>query len=293
MRITSLAVLVAGLVSCFAPSAIAWGRSGHYMIGEATYQLLDENTRKLLNEAVQLQTSFNSSMGTASIWADIVKYTPKYAWTRVLHYYDNEASDPPTRCEFHAPEATDKKNMLSAIQNFTDTFIKDKRLNTLMNIHLLQDLHQPLHLAGKARGGNSVDIPLPYPSHRNVSLHGYWDVNAVNMLVNRYHGNTSHIIEDLVSKPVANVVIELNEEGMTRNYVTRIDTTVTKLSFSDHCDSSSLMKWSEESERRNCEFVWRETYDQDYHMAAPDHVYTLLKLASWRSACHLTKMLNQ
>jgi hypothetical protein len=265
------------LLGLSTPLVDAWGRSGHYLIGEATFKLLSEETRSTLIRVTTLDTSFNSSMGTASIWADIIKYTPRYAWTRVLHYYDNEESDPPTKCDFHAPSPKEKKNIIRGIQNFTDTYVSDKRLNTLMNIHLLQDLHQPLHLAGKARGGNGVMIPLPPPSTRNVSLHEYWDVVAVNALVNRYYGNMTNLVSDLILPP----------EG------TEFGDTIDKTFRLMDCNSTSIELWAAESERRNCQYIWRDTYDSEYYAEAPDHVFDLMKLSTWRSACYLTNMLKE
>lgn len=46
-------------------------------------------------------------------------------------------------------------------------------------IHLVGDMHQPLHLCGRDRGGN--DITVQFGEHEPVKLHAIWDGYLVQL----------------------------------------------------------------------------------------------------------------
>jgi hypothetical protein len=119
-------------------------------------------------------------------FADFVKHNPdfpEYAKTPPWHFvdvpYDADSYDPERDCK-------DGSCVVERIEVFKKT-LADKtkpsqdRLEALMFlVHLVGDLHQPLHCATRNdRGGN--DLPVGFLGHagNHLNLHAVWDENLV------------------------------------------------------------------------------------------------------------------
>ena len=131
-----------------------------------------------------------------SIWADTMKKTKGYVWTRTLHYVDimNCTSDIDykildTFCE--------DKCIFSAIIDFVSTFkyTLNPKFNLTKNeilkfiIHFIQDFNQPMHLLGYDQGGNNFEIVTKQHSGRNKSsnVHYLWDTLVPEFYINNYN----------------------------------------------------------------------------------------------------------
>ncbi|KAH9266250.1 hypothetical protein BASA83_010728 [Batrachochytrium salamandrivorans] len=112
-------------------------------------------------------------------WADSVKYSGKYAATRVLHYADAN-DNPPATCNYDdARDCADGKCLVGAVATYTDNAGCTKKcllLTVLMRLNswpiFLGDITQPLHVCGRGRGGNDQKIDF---DGKTVSLHASWD----------------------------------------------------------------------------------------------------------------------
>lgn len=102
-------------------------------------------------------------------WADRVRY--KYRWTAPLHYVEGKDDYPSETCAFpgdHGWVNGPGKNLLAAIRNVTSILEEwdggeeeiDSPTNQALKflVHFYGDLHMPLHLAGRARGGNGIKV---------------------------------------------------------------------------------------------------------------------------------------
>lgn len=240
----------------------AWGRMGHYIIGEATWQLLPKDTQHQIKQHGYI---LNNTMGTASIWADAAKYTQKYAWTRSLHYLDNELSHPPHTCILD-PQTQTQSNILTAIANFTTAFQtneSERQFHFLMVLHLLQDIYQPLHLSGTKRGGTQEMI-LPPGKTKKMSLHEYWDVDLIKKLVK--HLGT---LEDAIHDVVLGARVPPIEPSICKG-------------------SEDLWEEAKETEMVNCDLVWKLPVDEQYQYDGTSVVFDLLVRATRQSVCHIT-----
>lgn len=89
-------------------------------------------------------------------WADRAR--PWYKWASPFHYVGGIGDWPPEECKFGEDgwEGKDGVNVLGGIWN-TTRWVKDGRGGSepvKFLIHFLGDLHQPLHLTARERGGN-------------------------------------------------------------------------------------------------------------------------------------------
>jgi S1/P1 Nuclease len=97
-------------------------------------------------------------------------------WSAPLHYVNGLDDHPPETCAFPGPRGWGGKqggNVLGAIRNVTNileewdipaydvaTNDSDDLANEALKflVHFMGDLHMPLHLVGRDRGGNSQKV---------------------------------------------------------------------------------------------------------------------------------------
>ena len=183
------------LISCALTGVMAFGRTGHYVLGTSISRLVFNDTLNWVAEK-SFFSHVNNSWGLASLEADGFKSRPALRWTARLHFISVD-DDPPTNCPgVQRWNETKGWNILKGIQRFTDLLISKNgsSFSALLVLHLLQDLHLPTHVCGKARGGN--DVTVEYNGHR-VNLHRLWDSVLVQELADRA-GGTDALIEVIV-----------------------------------------------------------------------------------------------
>jgi hypothetical protein len=103
-----------------------------------------------------------------STWADKIKFRNR--WSAPLHYVGAIDDHPPNDCAYPGRNGwagTKEINVLDGIKNVSglleDWVNKDASDATASEalkflVHFMGDLHQPLHLTGRDRGGNSDQV---------------------------------------------------------------------------------------------------------------------------------------
>ncbi|KAJ3571276.1 hypothetical protein NP233_g3855 [Leucocoprinus birnbaumii] len=122
-------------------------------------------------------------LASVATWADKFKY--RMRWSAPLHYVNAKGDHPPQTCLFPGPDGWTGQpniNVLGGISNtshilldYADGELHDIELaNEALKfiIHFLGDLHMPLHLVGRDRGGNGVDVCW---EGRRSNFHSVWD----------------------------------------------------------------------------------------------------------------------
>ena len=174
-------LLVLGLAP--APPAQAWGAEGHRIVGDVAERLLDARTRAALRAVADDQ-----SLADLGLWMDRERNRLRAEWPGSERWhYDNRpvcapAAQPEQDCADGncAARAFDR-----ALARLADRGAPhDERLDALrIVVHVLADLHQPLHAADDGdRGGNQVEVRVGRRSHPK-SLHAAWDVDFVKRAV--------------------------------------------------------------------------------------------------------------
>ncbi|KAH7098061.1 phospholipase C/P1 nuclease [Auriculariales sp. MPI-PUGE-AT-0066] len=171
MRVLSLAafaVVPAGVV--------AWGAAGHEIVGTIAQIYLLPSAKS--NVCAILGMPFETcTLAPAATWADRIKSIPSYRWANVLHYVNPLGDHPSQTCTFGDEGWAGRQgmNVLGGIRNTTDFLLEGRpgaaeALKFL--IHFLGDLHMPLHLTGREKGGNGVKVHF---GRRSTNLHSVWD----------------------------------------------------------------------------------------------------------------------
>jgi S1/P1 nuclease len=249
-------------------SVPAFGRLGHFVIGETVSSLVAGDTIKWV-ETKGYFSEFKESWGLSSIEADNLKSRPGLRWSRRLHFF-NSHDEPPAYCPgVQGWNATRGGNILKGIDRFTSLLLtgKGEAFSALMLLHLLQDFSLPTHLSGH-RGGN--DVFVTYRGKR-VNLHRLYDSILVQELADLV-GGTDALIAEIVegarlrfcaASPSAT---ETNEWDFMPGVVARADIV----------------------EKMNCKIVWRDD------LRKPDVLLPFMKglliEAAAFSACHWDRL---
>lgn len=135
--------------------------SFHKYLGSLLFQSIPDNLLKYnISSLEQIQN--------ASIFADRVKFTKQYAFTRTWHYLDI----PQTLCDNNQTIVFDylvSKNNTGLLKGL---FNGTKTRQFEFTLHFLQDLIQPFHTIDYFKGGNSIYLQV---DKKNISLHAFWD----------------------------------------------------------------------------------------------------------------------
>lgn len=162
----SAALLIALTASS---TARAWGAEGHRLIADLADSQLTPTARSEV--ARLLATEPGATMASVSSWADEVRSRKTAPW----HY----VNPPPGDCSYdRARDCNDGRCVVEAIDKQV-AVLKSKapdsqRLTALKwVIHLVGDVHQPLHAGFKGdKGGNQYQVQA---FGRGTNLHKLWD----------------------------------------------------------------------------------------------------------------------
>lgn len=159
--------LLACLTTC--GDAAAWGAEGHRLIAELTEPQLTPATRSEVNRLLALEPG--ATISSVAAWADEIRSRDTARW----HYFNST----PGECTYdRARDCSNGQCSVEALLRQVD-ILKSKapdaeRLTALKwVIHLVGDIHQPLHAGFKAdKGGNLYQVQA---FGRGTNLHSLWD----------------------------------------------------------------------------------------------------------------------
>ena len=165
---------LAAAAACFPAPALAWGKVGHRTIAA----IADTQLSGLARAQIAKILGRGQSLADVSNWADEMRSAPGEFWQKTAtpwHYVTLSGAT-----YDHAPPEGDA---LEALGRFKKTLqdpnakLADKQLALRFAIHIVGDLHQPLHV-GKCcdRGGNDVKVTW---FGKPTNLHAVWDSQLV------------------------------------------------------------------------------------------------------------------
>jgi len=164
-------ILVLGLMSA---NAFAWGPTGHRVVGAVAEKHLDIAVHSKIFKILGGQ-----SLSRVANWPDEIKSEPaKYSYTFNWHYTDwaDDAHD--------HDETTSSGKLLGSIKEQVavlknpEATDEAKVFALKFIIHLVGDLHQPLHVGnGLDQGGNLCKVTF---QGQAMNLHALWDEGMIN-----------------------------------------------------------------------------------------------------------------
>jgi hypothetical protein len=155
-----------------ATPAHAWGPIGHRVTGS----IADRNLSGLARANVRLLLG-EEDLAEAATWPDDMKSDPADFWQEKAspwHYVTVREGN-----AYSGSDAPAEGDAMTALARFTATMrdpkaaMEDRRLALRFIVHIIGDLHQPLHAGGgDDRGGNEFKVTW---FGRSTNLHSVWD----------------------------------------------------------------------------------------------------------------------
>lgn len=151
-----------------------WGKTGHRVVGEVAQKYLSGKAKRKIKKLLKGQT-----LAEVANYADAIKSDRAYDSFMTWHYVNFEP-DQNYRDVVPNPEGDVVMGILrcKAILEDENRSEEDHIFYLKMLVHLVGDLHQPMH-AGRAadRGGNDIQIQW---FGNGSNLHRLWDTNMIN-----------------------------------------------------------------------------------------------------------------
>ena len=159
-------------------TSMAWGVLGHRIVGQIADSYLTPKAKIAISKILG-----NETIGMASNWADFIKSDSNFAYVSPWHYVNIDsglsmqevlnfldkdiAIDAYTKINFFVKQLKNKK-LLRA----------DKVFYLKLLIHIVGDVHQPLHVGRlDDLGGNKIKVSWFFASS---NLHRVWDEQLIN-----------------------------------------------------------------------------------------------------------------
>ncbi|MDQ7948061.1 MAG: S1/P1 nuclease [Pedobacter sp.] len=178
MKILTVKKIVIALTLAYLPfTAGAWGVLGHRIVGEIADHYLTPKARMSVKQILG-----NESMAMTSNWADFIKSDTSYNYLSNWHYVNlaeglaiNELHQLLDRPDVNI--YTKLNEMIGALKSGKSS-PEQKKLALRLIIHLMGDLHQPMHTARKDDlGGNRIQVTW---FGQKSNLHRVWDEQLID-----------------------------------------------------------------------------------------------------------------
>ncbi len=232
-----------------------WGATGHRTIGEIAEKHLTKKAKKQIESLLQGQ-----GLAIVSTFGDNIKsddtYDKFYTWHYVNFPFDTKYED----------SKKDKKgDIVMGIEHCINILKdpnssqEDKIFYLKFLVHLVGDLHQPLHV-GRAedKGGNDIKVLWHY---KKSNLHRVWDSEMIEFY------NMSYSELAATSSNLSKVQIQSIEEGSVLDWT---------------YESQTLAKKVYNSAKQDEKLSYRYSYDH----------FELVRSQLQKSGIRLAKILN-
>ena len=174
MKIRSLFRATLIVICLYLPLySVAWGMLGHRIVGQIAESYLTKKAKRAIVGILG-----NESVAMTSNWPDFIKSDPNYKYLSNWHYINIEQGLSQQQLidrieNDTATNAYTKINWLKTELKKTGLAPSDKQMYLRLLIHIVGDIHQPLHVGRPDNlGGNKIKV-LWFNDSKN--LHQIWD----------------------------------------------------------------------------------------------------------------------
>ena len=164
-RIILIALIaIVGICEC-----LAWGQKGHDIVCTIAQRHITKKAQKAIADLLD-----GRSMVYWANWLDNASNTPEYAYSKTWHYKNIDAAETYENAMLN--ERGDVVRAAEAqIELLKDksTSREDRQLALKILIHVVGDMHQPLHMGHRTDlGGNRWPVTF---FRETTNLHSLWD----------------------------------------------------------------------------------------------------------------------
>lgn len=157
-------------------TSLAWGATGHQVVADIAARHLNPKAQAAVQDLLG-----GESMASVSTWMDLIRAQPKYRYTNTWHWVTipdgMRYADSEKKPEGDVTEATER--MVAILKSDTASR-ENKEFALRLLIHMVGDLHQPLHVGnGLDKGGNDLQVRW---GKRGSNLHQVWDSGIIDVM---------------------------------------------------------------------------------------------------------------
>jgi hypothetical protein len=171
---TLLLLLIFGFIIQPLNSSPFWGKTGHRTVGAIAETHLTGKAKRAIDKLLD-----NHSEAFVSTFADEIKSDEHYS-----KYYNWHFVNMPFDQTYQESVKNEKGDLVTGIA-YCKSIIKDKNASDddkafylKLLIHLVGDLHQPLHVGREEdRGGNDIKLQWQF---KDTNLHSVWDSKMID-----------------------------------------------------------------------------------------------------------------
>lgn len=155
----------------------AWGLLGHRIVGEVAENHISSKTKKKIKKILG-----HESIAMSSTWMDFIKSNPHYRYMNNWHFVNlpeglNLEQAKAALEQDTTANAFNKLRFVTAELKKKDLPMEEKQRYLRILIHLVGDIHQPMHCGRAAdKGGNDIKVKW---FNRPDNLHSIWDSNII------------------------------------------------------------------------------------------------------------------
>ncbi|WP_185903133.1 S1/P1 nuclease [Bacteriovorax stolpii] len=167
-------VLLVCAVLSISPKAFSWGKTGHRIVAEIAQRNLNTDAQKGVKDLLGVE-----DLSRVATYSDEIRSNKAFDYTAPWHY----ASIPTGKTYFDQKRSKDG-DVIEGLFRMEETLRdpkkskEDKAFALKFMVHMMGDLHQPLHVGiAEDRGGNTVRLRW---FKGETNLHAIWDESIVD-----------------------------------------------------------------------------------------------------------------
>ena len=170
-------ILLLSLIFITPTNSMAWGVLGHRIVGQIADCYLKSKAKNEIKSILG-----NESVAMSSNWMDFIKSDNTFKYLGNWHYINFAHGQSYTQViEYLKKDTTvnvyTKINFVSNELKKKETPLEMKQMYLRILIHLVGDVHQPLH-CGRAEDSGGNDIKVTW-FNKSLNLHSLWDSELI------------------------------------------------------------------------------------------------------------------
>jgi hypothetical protein len=161
------------LLVCLIGQSFGWGQNGHRVVGQLAEWHLNKKARKNIEAILK-----HESIPMVANWMDEIRSDKAYDHTATWHWVTIPDGESYNR-EYQEASGDAYQMLLNIKEKLKSKSLseKEEREYLKMLIHIVGDLHQPLHVGrGDDKGGNDVRV---FYFNQETNLHSVWDTKMI------------------------------------------------------------------------------------------------------------------
>lgn len=161
-------------LTIYSINAFSWGKIGHRIVAGIAEDSINAKTKLKINNILQ-----GESLVMISNLPDFLRSDPNYEKYNSYHYINEHLVKKDKKIDpKHKNVVNGLNEFLNVIKNEKSTPL-DKKIALSFIVHLIGDLHQPLHVGyQKDLGGNNIQVKW---FGLKTNLHSVWDEKIIQL----------------------------------------------------------------------------------------------------------------